>query len=290
MKKIIGKITLMGLILILGFSSCENPIEVEFPEVLIINQAPQVTPISSKTLKEISGPKTFDLSTNVNDQENDALSFVVNSSDPGVVEASINGSILTLRSVSIGTAVISVDVTDSNGNAVSTTIGVSVEEGVDLVYALEINFDVPDGGFTEQMQGAVEEVNDIYSEGSFISSGSALIGPSSGDWVGIELFTQELDISNQPRFEFSYANVNDATNVNIFFGAGEEFSITMADLGEDVVLGNPGFNTIVVEDLQAVFDDLDIEADLSAVFAIGFNTEASGNSFNVDDVRLGIKE
>lgn len=280
----------MGLILILGFSSCENPIEVEFPEVLIINQAPKVTPISSKTLKEISGPKTFDLSTNVNDQENDALSFVVNSSNPGVVEASINGSILTLQSVSIGTAVISVDVTDSNGNEVSTTIDVSVEEGVDLEYVLEINFDVPDGEFSAQMEGVVPEVNGIYSEDSSISGGSAVIGPGPDDWSGIEMFTEELDISNQPRFEFSYANVNDATNVNIFFGAGEEFSITMADLGEDVVLGSPGFNTIVVEDLQAVFDDLDIEADLSAVFAIGFNTEASGNSFNVDDVRLGIKE
>ncbi|UII79868.1 hypothetical protein [Flagellimonas sp. CMM7] len=295
MEKNNKKMIWMALVIsfLFGFSSCENPLEVEFPDVLIVNQPPRVSEIGDKLLKEISLPKEFDLAVNVNDQENDILTFTATSRDVNVVEAGISGSTLVLQSVGIGTTVVDVVVVDSAGNEVATAVNVEVEPGVDIDFVLDINFDVPDGEFATQTTGVFDNVEFIFSgdpSNVSIISGAAVVGPVLGEWAGFEIFTVPLNVAEiVAQFEFKYANVSDPALVNIFFVAGEEFSITLADLGQEIILNDPNFNSVQVEDLQVLLEDLGIEADLENFAGIGFNSEEAGVSFSIDDLKLGIK-
>ncbi|WP_299550621.1 hypothetical protein [Seonamhaeicola sp.] len=298
MRKNDKKFTCVTLVvaLVLGLMSCENPLELEFADVLIINQPPAVTAIQGKILKEISKPKQFDLSTNVRDQENDALTYTVVSRDTNIVEASMNGSILVLQSVAIGTTVLDITIIDSSGNEAKTTVDVTVEPGEDLDFLVDYNFDLTDGPLPEKL-AEIAGATDIWTgepATTFIDSGNLLIGPAvaAGDdtWAGFEIFFTPVDASEEPRFEFSYAGIADPTAITFFFVAGEEFFIPLSELGLDLVLNDPNFNNIRVDNFQELLENAGYDADFSSVAGIGFNTNKSGDTFRLDNIKLGVQQ
>lgn len=297
MKKNNKKTTCMALVvaLLFGLVSCENPLELEFADVLIINQPPAVTPISSKILKEVSKPKQFDLAPNVRDQENDALSYVVVSRDPSVVEAAMNGSVLVLQSVAVGSTVLDVTIADSEGNEVKVTVDVAVEPGEDLEFLLDLNFDIADGPLAGSV-ASLTGVEGIWAgdpSTTAIVNGEVVVGPAAAGpepWAGFELFITSIDISAEPRLEFRYADIANADDITFFFAGGEEIFIPLSSLGQEIVLNNPGWNTFRIDDLQAVFDDLELDVDLTSVGAFGLSTETAGNTFKIDDLKIGVKQ
>ena len=64
---------------------------------------------------------TIDLHAHIRDPEREPLTFEVVSSDPGVVQASVSGSMIALTGIGRGTATLGVTATDPAGLSVSTT-------------------------------------------------------------------------------------------------------------------------------------------------------------------------
>lgn len=95
-----------------------------------INHAPEVVktlPTVGVELGTVS--KTVDLTNVFTDMDGDILTYTAQSSDPAVVEVSVQGDILTLdlKNV-IGSAIVTVKATDHAGKDVETTFTVKVED------------------------------------------------------------------------------------------------------------------------------------------------------------------
>ena len=73
------------------------------------------------------------------------LTLTEQNSNPTVVSTSLSGSILNLQPISAGTANITVRVVDTNGNAASTTIAVTVAAGVPVFSAQPVSQSVAAG-------------------------------------------------------------------------------------------------------------------------------------------------
>jgi len=105
-----------------------------FPPIIIpqppINHAPEVVktlPTVGVELGTVS--KAVDLTNVFTDMDGDILTYTAQSSDPAVVEVSVQGNILTLDLKNgIGSATVTVKATDPAGKDVETTFTVKVED------------------------------------------------------------------------------------------------------------------------------------------------------------------
>ncbi|MEM9337160.1 MAG: T9SS type A sorting domain-containing protein [Bacteroidota bacterium] len=93
------------------------------------NNVPTIaTEIDPLTLEEGFGTSTVDLTATFVDADNDALVFSVTSSDPSVATVSLEGNILTITEVGLGTATISVTADDGKTGKVTESFEINVSE------------------------------------------------------------------------------------------------------------------------------------------------------------------
>lgn len=98
------------------------PVTVSMPQ---LNQAPQVVAaINEQVLTPgVTQQRDYDLQQLFSDEDGDVLQFTVSSSDPTLVSASINGSILTVASgTGSGLAAVTITATDGRGGSVQYTL------------------------------------------------------------------------------------------------------------------------------------------------------------------------
>ena len=92
-----------------------------------VNDAPIVaSEIDDQELAGGFSTSSFDLSGLFTDEDGDAFTYEVSSSDQSVVTVAVSGSELTLTEVGVGTAVISVTALDGNGGQASFEFSVTV--------------------------------------------------------------------------------------------------------------------------------------------------------------------
>ena len=283
----------MLLGLVLTIHSCDEDFEPDFPVVEIINQGPELTEIATQTL--VSGFGTFEVNLNtfIIDQENDAISYTITNSNPSVVIVVESGGILTFTEVGLGLTTIDIVATDASGNSVETSFDVIVEQAEDRAFFIFADFEVPDGAAdTYTVENGSWETWGF--PGASIVDGTFLwdIDPDSSDnfryWAIGFTSSAPLDLSNNSYFAFDYKNLTSASNIGFYIASSTdgEVEFTLADLGVEVIEGNPNFNTFEIENLGAKILEINPSFDLANIVEFGFNTEG-GLPVSFDNIKIG---
>ncbi len=97
--------------------------------VVSTNQAPMLTDTIQHQDMMPGDTLTFDLSNNFTDPDGDTLSFTAETDDTAVATVSIDGSMVTLVAVDVGTAFITVTATDPDGASAKQTFAAFVAIG-----------------------------------------------------------------------------------------------------------------------------------------------------------------
>ena len=292
MKNFNLKIPLMLLGLLLSMNACED-FEPEFPVVEIINQPPKITEIATQTV--VAGFGTFEVNLNsfIIDQENDKISYVITNSDPSVVTVIEKEGVLTFTEVGEGITTINILATDAPGNSVETSFDVIVEQAEDRAFFIFADFEVPDGAAdTYTVENGSWETWGF--PGASIVDGTFLwdIDPDSSDnfryWALGFTSSAPLDLSNNSYFAFDYKNLTSASNIGFYIASSTdgEVEFTLADLGVEVIEGNPNFNTFEIENLGAKILEINPSFDLANIVEFGFNTEG-GLPVSFDNIKVG---
>ncbi len=91
------------------------------------NNAPYVKQtLAPFSIGLLDQPYTVDLATLFGDQDNDVLTYTATSSDPGVMQTSMNGSLLTATPVGTGSTTLTLNVDDGKGGTNFQHVNVSV--------------------------------------------------------------------------------------------------------------------------------------------------------------------
>ncbi|WP_322907044.1 S-layer homology domain-containing protein [Paenibacillus sp. SGZ-1009] len=92
-----------------------------------LNNAPYIKQTPAPfSLGLLDKPYTLDLATIFGDQDHDTLSYTAISSNIGVLQTSVNGSLLTATPVGVGTSTLTLNVNDSHGGTNSVNVNVSI--------------------------------------------------------------------------------------------------------------------------------------------------------------------
>ena len=95
--------------------------------VVAANQAPTaVGTVAAVNLTVGGSATTRDVAPNFSDPDNDSLTFTASTSAPLVVAASVNGSVVTVTPVAVGSTTITVTAQDPGGLSTTQTIAVTV--------------------------------------------------------------------------------------------------------------------------------------------------------------------
>ena len=94
--------------------------------VTVPNRAPEVTDTIPELALGAGDSATFDLEEYFRDPDGDALTYTPETSEEAVAAASVSGATLTVRSVSAGTATVTVTARDPGGLAVQQSFAVTV--------------------------------------------------------------------------------------------------------------------------------------------------------------------
>ena len=291
MKNFNLKRPLMLLGLALSMNACED-FEPEFPVVEIINQPPKITEIATQTV--VAGFGTFEVNLNsfIIDQENDKISYVITNSDPSVVTVIEKEGVLTFTEVGEGITTINILATDAPGNSVETSFDVIVEQAEDRAFFIFADFEVPDGAAdTYTVENGSWETWGF--PGASIVDGTFLwdIDPDSSDnfryWALGFTSSAPLDLSNNSYFAFDYKNLTSASNIGFYIASSTdgEVEFTLADLGVEVIEGNPNFNTFEIENLGAKILEIAPSFDLANIVEFGFNTDGA-LPVSFDNIRI----
>ena len=292
MKKIDFRIPFILMGLALTIYACDEDFEPEFPVVEIINQAPILTEIATQTVKSGFGTFEVDLKSFIVDQENDQISFDVTNSNPSVVTIIETGGILTFTEVGQGLTTINITATDVSGNTVQTSFDVIVEEAEDRAFFIFIDFEIPDGAAdTYTVENGSWETWGF--PGASILDGTFLwdVDPADPDnfryWALGFTSTEPLDLSENSYFAFDYKNITSASDIGFYVASTTdgEVEFTLADLGIDVIEGNPNFNTYEIESIGAKLLEFDPSFDLANIIEFGFNTEGA-LPVTLDNIRI----
>ena len=95
-------------------------------EVTVNNGSPTVTRAVPPLTLSVRGEDAVDATAHFSDPDGDPLTFDAGSSDPGVVAASLAGSVVRIRAVAIGTATITISAADPDGLEAATRFEVTV--------------------------------------------------------------------------------------------------------------------------------------------------------------------
>ncbi|WP_160496572.1 S-layer homology domain-containing protein [Paenibacillus dendrobii] len=166
------------------------PVSVE--EIPLTNHDPSISAIPDQTLQIGSGDVLLDLSGYMEDTDNDPLTVTAITYDPGVVQVSVSGAVLTLTPVNAGQTSVSVSVNDGQGGTAATAFGVQVSLGNDKPNEKPVLI----GGIGEQIltpgysSEHVTELNQIFRD----PDGDALtfsLGNTS-EYVNAEIQSSKL--------------------------------------------------------------------------------------------------
>ena len=93
------------------------------------NQAPVVvSPLSDLSLDQGFETKIIDLTGVFTDEDGDDLSYVVESSDTEIITVTLDGLLLTITEIGLGTSTVSITVSDGKGGSATEEFTVSVAE------------------------------------------------------------------------------------------------------------------------------------------------------------------
>ena len=98
-----------------------------------------------------AAPTSIDLTSSFADPENSPLSYAVSTSSEGLVRATLEGSVLGLEALAIGTVQVTITATDNVDQSVSTEFGITITESIaeeEDEAQMPLNIDVIEDGFT----------------------------------------------------------------------------------------------------------------------------------------------
>ena len=266
MKKISLNKLILPLTFLLLFCSCdEDEFEPSFPDVLIINQPPVISPISDVILPPnfVSEDEVINLNSFTTDQENDAISYDITNSNSEIVEVMESAGLLTFTEVGSGTTTIGVTATDSAGNSTSTQFMISIEVPP---FFFEVDFNTPvdnimEFGVRNALVGVFAEFGDATVN---IDNNTLVLGtnspPTEAGVRFVAFFDPEnpLDLESDGTFSIDYANLINGDALELIFGnAQDQFVlVTIGQVAEvagvDLVLNSGGFNTLTVDNLDEI--------------------------------------
>ena len=84
------------------------------------------TPIPAQAATVGARPRTVNVAPYFRDRENDPVTYVARSSDPGIVEVGMIGAVLEIKAAGVGEAAVAVTATDGGGWA-TQTFGVDMQ-------------------------------------------------------------------------------------------------------------------------------------------------------------------
>ncbi|MDR6879531.1 Ig-like domain-containing protein [Bacillus sp. 3255] len=126
------------------------------------NHAPLVAkPVAPQQINLYGGEQTISISETFQDQDNDSLKLTATSRNPGIVAATLNGTDLTLKPISLGTAVIILGANDGK-KTTSSSISVTVFNGNRAPQASEVS--IPDQLLSLGKEPVAIDLSDKFSD------------------------------------------------------------------------------------------------------------------------------
>jgi len=245
------------------------------------NRAPVVQNPIADVILEQAAESSIDLSTVFNDPDGDTLLFSVNSS----ANAMVNGSVLSLTGLEVGSETISVVANDGNGESATTNFTLTVNEPT-LNTPPQVQSPIENISVTEGEIVADINLNNVFrdADGDVLiftvsdSGNVSLFGSSlrfSTQQVGSEIVTVTADDSNGGLAQASFTlTVDEPAN------AAPAVQTAPVDIIIDQGESAPAI------DLTTVFSDPDNDA-LNFSASASLNISVQGNLLQIQGVQVG---
>jgi len=158
------------------------------------NQAPRATPLPSLRLTTGGVPHRINLARYFIDPDDDTLSFMLgHASDPGVATAEIDGDVLSVTPIGVGSATMTVSASDGSLSSEASTLAITVEPAT---VALEVRVAArrvsrgrfefalqqrsPDGDWQDRILPRLRFLPASATVGRWLNSNAFTVGESDG--------------------------------------------------------------------------------------------------------------